>query len=290
MSSLLQRLGVRYPVVAAPMFLVSNAPLLEAVGRAGAIGAVPSLNFRTHEQFRAFLDAFPREVPFGVNLILASDRMPADLDALVERKVPLVITSLGDPTATIERVRGYGGMVWSDVIGLKHAQKAARAGADALVAVATGAGGHAGTLSPFVLGPWLKQELGVPVVIAGGLSQGRHLAAALALGAEAGYFGTRFIATRESAASTEYKEALLRAGPEDIEYSDEVTGVKGNYLRDSLLRHREGGGGKAWKDIWSAGQAVAFLEDIPPAGELVARLVAEYEAARGALPSLGPPR
>jgi nitronate monooxygenase len=289
-SSLLQRLGVRYPVVAAPMFLVSNAPLLEAVGRAGAIGAVPSLNFRTHEQFRAFLDAFPREVPFGVNLILASDRLPADLEAVVERKVPLVITSLGDPTATIERVRGYGGMVWSDVIGLKHAQKAVKAGVDALVAVATGAGGHAGTLSPFVLGPWLKQELGVPVIIAGGLSQGRHLAAALALGAEAGYFGTRFIATREAGASPEYKEALLRASPEDIEYSDEVTGVKGNYLRDSLQKHREGAGGKAWRDIWSAGQGVAFLEDIPPAGELVARLVAEYEAARGALPSLGAQR
>jgi len=283
----MQRLGVRYPIVAAPMFLVSNAPLLEAVGRAGAIGGVPSLNFRTHEQFRAFLDAFPREVPFGVNLILASDRLAVDLEAVVERKVPLVITSLGDPTATIERVRGYGGMVWSDVIGLKHAQKAVKAGVDALVAVATGAGGHAGTISPFVLGPWLKDELGVPVVIAGGLSQGRHLAAALALGAEAGYFGTRFIATRESAASAEYKDALLRAGPEDIEYSDEVTGVKGNYLRDSLQRHRAGQGGKAWKDIWSAGQAVAFLEDVPPAGDLVQRLVAEYEAARGALPSLG---
>lgn len=283
----MQRLGVRYPIVAAPMFLVSNAPLLEAVGRAGAVGAVPSLNFRAHEQFRAFLDAFPRDVPFGVNLILASDRMAADLEAVVERKVPLVITSLGDPTATIERVRGYGGMVWSDVIGLKHAQKAVKAGVDALVAVATGAGGHAGTISPFVLGPWLKDELGVPVVIAGGLSQGRHLAAALALGAEAGYFGTRFIATRESAASAEYKEALLRAGPEDIEYSDEVTGVKGNYLRDSLARHREGQGGKAWKDIWSAGQAVAFLEDVPPVGELVARIVAEYEAARAALPALG---
>lgn len=283
----MQRLGVRYPIVAAPMFLVSNAPLLEAVGRAGAIGAVPSLNFRAHEQFRAFLDAFPREVPFGVNLILASDRLAVDLEAVAERKVPLVITSLGDPTATIERVRGYGGMVWSDVIGLKHAQKAVKAGVDALVAVASGAGGHAGTISPFVLGPWLKDELGVPVVIAGGLSQGRHLAAALALGAEAGYFGTRFIATRESAASPEYKDALLRAGPEDIEYSDEVTGVKGNYLRDSLQKHREGQGGKAWKDIWSAGQAVAFLEDVPPAGDLVQRLVAEYEAARGALPALG---
>jgi len=286
MSALLQRLGVRYPVVAAPMFLVSNAPLLEAVGRAGAIGAVPSLNFRSHEQFRAFLDAFPREVPFGVNLILASDRLAADLEAVVERKVPLVITSLGDPTATIERVRGYGGMVWSDVIGLKHAQKAAAAGADALVAVASGAGGHAGLISPFVLGPWLKQELGVPVVIAGGLSQGRHLAAALALGAEAAYFGTRFIATRESAATPEYKEALTRASPEDIEYSDEVTGVKGNYLRDTLRTWRESGG-KAWKDVWSAGQGVAFVEDIPSAGDLVARLVAEYEAARGALPPLG---
>jgi nitronate monooxygenase len=109
----------------------------------------------------------------------------------------------------------------------------------------------------------------------------------LALGAEAAYVGTRFIATRESAASQEYKEALVRAGPEDIEYSDEVTGVKGNDLRESLQRHREGGGGKAWKDIWSAGQGVAFIEDIPPAAELVARLVAEYEAARAGLPALG---
>lgn len=282
MPSLGERLGVRYPIVAAPMFLVSNAPLLEAVGRAGAIGAVPTLNFRTHEQLRAFLDAFPREVPFGVNLILASERMAEDLRAVVERKVPLVITSLGDPTRVIEQVRGYGGMVWSDVIGLRHAQKAARAGVDALVAVASGAGGHAGTISPFVLGPWLREELGLPVVIAGGLSNGRHLMAALALGGEMAYFGTRFIATQESAAPPEFKQALIAAGPEDIEYSDLVTGVKGNYLRDSLQRWKELGG-KAWKDAWSAGQGVAFVKDVPPAGELVARLVAEYEEARAAM-------
>jgi nitronate monooxygenase len=224
-------------------------------------------------------------VPFGVNLILASERMEEDLRAVVERKVPLVITSLGDPTRVIEQVRGYGGMVWSDVIGLRHAQKAARAGVDALVAVATGAGGHAGSISPFVLGPWLREELGVPVVIAGGLSTGRHLLAAMAMGAEMAYFGTRFIATQESAAAPEYKQALLAAGPEDIEYSDLVTGVKGNYLRDSLQRWKELGG-KAWKDAWSAGQAVAFIKDIPPAGELVARLVAEYEEARAAVAPL----
>jgi nitronate monooxygenase len=267
------------------MFLVSSAPLLEAVGRAGAIGAVPTLNFRTHPELRTFLEAFPRDVPFGVNLILSSERMEEDLRAVVERKVPLVITSLGDPTRVVEQVHGYGGMVWCDVIGLRHAQKAVRAGADALVAVATGAGGHAGTISPFVLGPWLKDELGVPVVIAGGLSQGRHLLAALALGAEMAYFGTRFIATRESAAPPEYKQALVDAGPEDIEYSDLVTGVKGNYLRDSLKRWRELGG-RPWKDAWSAGHGVAFIEDIPPAGELVERLVAEYEEARAAAPPL----
>jgi nitronate monooxygenase len=281
---LTRKLGIRYPVVVAPMFLVSNPPLLEAAASAGAIGAIPSLNFREHAGFAAFLSEFPRELPFGVNLILKwGDRLQEDLRAVIDRKVPLVITSLGDPTEVVKAVRAYGGSVWCDVIGLKHAEKAVKAGADALVAVASGAGGHAGRLSPFVLGPWLRQELGVPVVIAGGLSTGRHLLAALALGADAAYFGTRFIATVESAAPEAHKRALVEAGPEDIEYTDEVTGVYGNFVRASLEGFRSSGG-KAWKDVFSAGQGVAFVKDVIPAAELVERLVGEYAEAEAALP------
>ena len=218
-TAITRMLGIRYPIVAAPMFLVSGARLLKAVAEAGAIGVIPSLNFRTHAAFREFLQAFPQGLPFGVNLILKDNpRLEEDLEALVERRVPLVVTSLGDPTRVVERVKAYGGVVWCDVVGLRHGRKAVEAGADALVAVASGAGGHAGMVSPFVLGPWLREELGVPVLIAGGIATGRQLLAALALG-DGAYIGTRFIATLESEAPLEYKEALLRAIPEDIQYT-----------------------------------------------------------------------
>ncbi|VCU53754.1 Nitronate monooxygenase [Thermus thermophilus] len=281
-TAITRMLGLRYPIVAAPMFLVSNGPLLQAVAEAGGIGVIPSLNFRTHEAFREFLESFPR-VPFGVNLILKDNpRLEEDLKAVVERRVPLVVTSLGDPTRVVERVKAYGGVVWCDVVGLRHGRKAVEAGADALVAVAAGAGGHAGMVSPFVLGPWLREELGVPVLIAGGIATGRQVLAALALG-DGVYIGTRFIATRESAAPLEYKEALLRATPEDILYTPEVTGVPANFLRDSLERFRKGGG-KAWKEVYSAGHGVAFIREIPSAKEVVARLVEEYRAAKAGLP------
>ena len=257
-TAITRMLGIRYPIVAAPMFLVSNAPLLQAVAEAGGIGVIPSLNFRTHQAFREFLESFPEGVPFGVNLILKGNpRLEEDLEAVVERRVPLVVTSLGDPTRVVERVKAYGGVVWCDVVGLRHGRKAVEAGADALVAVACGAGGHAGRVSPFVLGPWLREELGVPVLIAGGIATGRQVLAALALG-DGVYIGTRFIATLESGAPLEYKEALLRAQPEDIEYTPEVTGVPANFLRESLERFRQGGG-KAWKEVYSAGHGVAFI-------------------------------
>ena len=282
-TAITRMLGIRYPIVAAPMFLVSNAPLLQAVAEAGGIGVIPSLNFRTHQAFREFLESFPEGVPFGVNLILKGNpRLEEDLEAVVERRVPLVVTSLGDPTRVVERVKAYGGVVWSDVVGLRHGRKAVEAGADALVAVACGAGGHAGRVSPFVLGPWLREELGVPVLIAGGIATGRQVLAALALG-DGVYIGTRFIATLESGAPLEYKEALLRAQPEDIEYTPEVTGVPANFLRESLERFRQGGG-KAWKEVYSAGHGVAFIREIPSAKEVVARLVEEYRAAKAGLP------
>ena len=282
-TAVTRMLGIRYPIVAAPMFLVSNRPLLEAVARAGGIGLIPPLNFRQHEDYRRFLEGWPRELPFGVNIILRHNpRLAEDLQATVEHRVPLVVTSLGDPTPVIEAVHAYGGKVWCDVVNLKHARKAAAAGADALVAVASGAGGHAGTISPFVLVPWLRQETGLPVLVAGGISTGEQMLAALALG-DGVYVGTRFIATRESGASEEYKQALVTAAPDEIVYTPEVTGVPANFLQASLERlGREGA--RPWKDVWSAGHGVAFINDVPPAGELIKRLVREYRQARKRLP------
>jgi nitronate monooxygenase len=286
-TAITRMLGIRYPLIAAPMFLASSPALLEAVGRAGAIGALPTLNFRTHEAYRDFLQGFPREVPFGVNLILKwADRLEADVQATVERRVPLVITSLGDPTPVVRAVHAYGGKVWCDVISMRHAEKAVKAGADALVAVGVGAGGHAGQLSPVVLGPWLKQRLGVPVVLAGALTTGRHLLASLALGCDAAYVGTRFLATEESWASAEHKRAIVDAGPEDLEYTNEVSGVHGNFLKPSLASFRAGGGGGAWKDVWSAGHGVAFIDEVLPAATVVERMVREFSQARAALPDL----
>jgi nitronate monooxygenase len=286
-TAITRMLGIRYPIVAAPMFLASSPALLEAVGRAGAIGAIPSLNFRTAEAYRDFLQAFPREVPFGINLILKwADRLEADMAATVERRVPLVITSLGDPTPVVRAVHAYGGKVWCDVIGLRHAEKAVKAGVDALVAVGAGAGGHAGKLSPMVLGPWLKQRLGVPVVLAGALSTGQHLLSTLALGCDAAYVGTRFLATAESWASEGHKRAIVEAGPEDLEYTNEVSGVHGNFLKASLEGFRAGQAGSAWKDVWSAGHGVAFIDEVLPAQAVVERMVREFSEARAALPGL----
>ena len=268
-TAITRMLGIRYPIVAAPMFLVSNAPLLQAVAEAGGIGVIPSLNFRTHQAFREFLESFPEGVPFGVNLILKGNpRLEEDLEAVVERRVPLVVTSLGDPTRVVERVKAYGGVVWCDVVGLRHGRKAVEAGADALVAVACGAGGHAGRVSPFVLGPWLREELGVPVLIAGGIATGRQVLAALALG-DGVYIGTRFIATRESNASDAYKQMILEARAADIVHTPAVSGVPASFMRQSLE---------------AAGHGVAFIREIPSAKEVVARLVEEYRAAKAGLP------
>ena len=281
-TAITRMLGIKYPIVVAPMFLVSNRPLLEAAARAGAVGLIPTLNFRSNEEYRSFLQGWPEGLAFGVNIILKDNpRLEEDLAATVEHRVPLVVSSLGNPAPLIEAVHAYGGKVWCDVVGLRHAVKAAAAGADALVAVASGAGGHAGTLSPFVLAPWLREETGLPVLLAGGLSNGSQLLAALALG-DGAYFGTRFVATRESAASDEYKKALLQAGPEDIVYTPQVSGVPANFIKSSLERRNEIS--KAWKDVWSAGHGVALINDIPAAGELIARLLQEYRQAKERLP------
>lgn len=298
MTAITRLLGIQYPLIAAPMFLVSNVAMVVATSEAGGLGTFPALNFRTTEAFRAAIRQIKEQTsrPFGVNLILlGNDRLAADLAVCLEEAVPLLITSLGDPTRIIQQAHERGLRVFCDVTTLRHAQKCQQAGADAVIAVAAGAGGHAGRISPFALIPYLKQHLSIPVVAAGGISDGRGVAAALALGAEAAYLGTRFIATQESPAPEAYKAMILQASPEDIEYSPEVSGHPANFLRASLetfRQQREQGEAAqkspaAWKDVWSAGHGVGLISDLPSCADLVARLMTEYEQVRQALP-LGP--
>lgn len=286
-------LGIRYPIIAAPMFLVSNPEMMVAVGEAGGLGTMPALNARTSDAFREAIRAVKARTnaPFGVNLILLGNpRLREDLQICLEERVPLIITSLGDPTEVIAAAHGAGSRVFCDVVNVRHAQKAKAAGADALVAVGAGAGGHAGTISPFVLVPWLKREVGLPVVAAGGLADGAGLAAALALGAGAGYMGTRFIASAEAPVGDDFKQAICAASPEDIVYTPDVTGHPANFLKESLSRWREQGADsgnelKKWRDVWSAGQTVGLIDAVKPCGAIVGDIMAEYEAVRGTLPA-----
>ncbi|MDB5099685.1 MAG: 2-nitropropane dioxygenase [Cyanobacteria bacterium RYN_339] len=286
-------LGIRYPLIAAPMFLVSNADMMVEVGEAGALGAMPALNLRSTDEFRETVREIKRRTnaPFGVNLILLNNpRIEDDLKVCLEEQVPLIITSLGNPTELIAAAHGKGVRVFCDVINLKHAQKAHAAGADALIAVSAGAGGHAGPVSPFVLIPWLSAELKTPVVAAGGIANGANVAAALALGADAAYLGTRFIASQEAPVEEAFKLAICQASPEDLEFTPEVTGHHANFLKESLEKFRaakrEGGTEiKRWRDVWSAGQTVGLITQVKPCREIVADLMSEYHAARASLPA-----
>lgn len=280
-------LGIRYPIIAAPMFLVSNVDLVVAVAEAGAIAAFPSLNYRPAEEFRMALREIKRRTnkPFGVNLVIKlTPRFEEDLRICLDEGVPLLITSLGNPTDIIRQAHANGTKVFCDVINLKHGLKVRDAGADAVIAVAAGAGGHAGPISPFVLVPYLREKLGVPIIAAGGIATGGAIAASLALGAEAAYVGTRFIATHEANADEEYKGMIVESEPEDIEYTPEVSGTHGNFFKKSLEKLRRGETSGAWKNVWSAGQNVGLIQDILPAADVVARLVAEYKAALAGLP------
>lgn len=282
--------GLRVPLIAAPMFLVSNVALAVAVGEAGGMGAIPAHNYRTLEALREALAELRRRTtaPFAINLILLENpRFEDELALLLDERVPLVITSLGDPSRVIERAHARDVRVFCDVVGLRHAKKAEAAGADAVVAVAAGAGGHAGPISPFALFSYLREELSIPVVAAGGIATGGAVAAALALGASAAYVGTRFIATPEANVPDDYREMLLAANPEDVEYTAEVTGHPANFLKESLARFRQLEGKKTWKDAYSAGHGVGLIHDVLGAREVVSRLVKEYEEARQGLPVLG---
>lgn len=309
---------LRLPLIAAPMFLASGPELVAACCTSGIVGTFPALNERTTEGFDRWLNeveqaqAGHRErtgkdaAPYGVNLIVhkSNPRVRADLDVCVRHKVPLIITSLGASQDVIDTVHSYGGLVFHDVTTTRHAQKAAEAGVDGLILVAAGAGGHAGNWSPFALLAEVRRFFGKTIVLAGAMSSGRDVAAAQMMGADFAYMGTRFLATRESMAQSEYKSMLQTAGAADIVYTPNISGLPASFLRPSILAagldptalrtiehidlsevtdpHRpqlDSGGAKPWKDIWSAGQGVATIDDLPPAAELVDRMVAEYRDA-----------
>ena len=309
------------PAIAAPMFLVSGPDLVVEACRAGVVGTFPALNHRTSEGFDSWLAEIRERLesgrpgapvaPFGVNLIIhkTNSRVDADLGICVQHRVPLIITSLGAVADLVREVHGYGGLVFHDVTTLRHAEKAAEAGVDGLILVCAGAGGHAGTLSPFAFLPEVRRFFAGTIVLAGAISDGRGIAAARTLGADLAYLGTRFIATAESLASEDYKRMILDGRAADVVYTPGISGIPGSFLKASIraagldpddlpvatggykakVGQGHGSGvaeeAKAWKHIWSAGQGVGSIDDVPPVRELVGRLVAEYRQALGAVPA-----
>ena len=275
------------------MFLISNREMIVAAANAGILGTMPSLNARTPEQFREDL-AWIRsktDKPIGINVTIGlteKDRLAHDVDACLEFGVEVLITSYGDPTEIAKQAHAKGTVVLHDVINLRHAQKAEAAGVDAIIGVGAGAGGHAGRISPFALIPYLKDALSVPIVAAGCISTGKQMAASFALGAELCYLGTRFITSTECGASDAYKKMVVDSSPEDIVYTDQVSGIFANFLKASIPdgQQPEGGpsGAKRWKDIWSAGHGVAEIHDVKPMASIVDELVSEYHAAVAHLP------
>ena len=220
---------------------------------------------------------------FGINLTLgltAPERLEQDFELCLEFKVPVLLTSYGNPTEWVKRAHAAGMLVFHDVIGLEHGKQAVAAGVDGIIAVGAGAGGHAGRVSPFALVPWLKGELKVPILAAGCISDGRQVVASLALGADLCYMGTRFIATTECGAVDRYKQAVVDSTPDDIEYTDQVSGIHANFLKvtlpgGALAADRSPEGAKRWRDIWSAGQGVGLIHDVKPMGALVDDIMRE---------------
>ncbi len=291
---------LRLPAIAAPIFLASGPDLVVEVARSGLVGTFPALNQRTTEGFVAWMNQIAERLAphpgaaWGVNLIVhkSNPRLMPDIEAVVKHRVPLVITSLGAVKDVVDAVHSYGGLVFHDVINRRHAEKAAEAGADGIIAVCAGAGGHGGPLSPFALIPEIRSFFAGTIVLSGAISTGAQIAAARAMGADMAYLGTRFIATHEATVGDDQKRMLLDAGAGDILYTDAISGVNANFLIPSikaagldpanLVKHGPmdlGNEAKAWKNVWSAGQGVAAIHDILPAAELCDRLAADYAGA-----------
>ncbi len=305
----------KFPIIAGPMFLISDEKLVTAACNSGIVGGLPSLNWRTTEQFQAALKTIKSNVgekPFAVNIIVnkSNPRVSADLKACLNEGVPIFITSLGSPKEVIQEAHKIGSKVFCDVTTLDYAKKVEDLGADGVIAVSQGAGGHAGPISPMVFVPYLKKHIRIPIVAAGGISTGRGLAAALALGASAVQIGTRFIATTESKAGDNYKQAILKAEPEDIVLTTRISGTPAaviktpyiekvgldlNPIEKMLLSNPKlkkwmkmlinlrgmnllsGAAEKTtWKEVWSAGQGVGLIDEILSVKEVVDFIMEEY--------------
>jgi len=294
----LLRPGLKLPVIAAPMFLVSGPDLVVECCNAGVIGTFPSLNQRTTDGYREWLRQIKSRrngdaAAFGVNHIVhpTNPRLLADMQVTVEEQVPLVITSLGAVRDVVEAVHGYGGVVFHDIANVRHARKAADAGVDGLILVANGAGGHAGVVNPFALVEEVRSFYDGTIILSGCLSTGRDVAGALMLGADFAYMGTRFIATTESQAQPAYKQMIVDAGSMDVTYTPAVSGIPANFLTPSLVdngvdpkslpEHKldMGEEAKAWKTVWSAGQGAGAVHDVLPAADLAVRLRQEFAQA-----------
>ena len=305
--------NISIPVIGAPLFLISVPDLVIAQCKAGIIGSFPALNARPQHVLEEWIVRIKTELkeyqeqnpdkkvaPFAVNQIChgSNDRLQGDMEICVKHEVPVIITSLRPPLEVVEAAHSYGGLVFHDVINVRHAKKAADMGVDGLILVCAGAGGHAGALSPFALLREVKSWFDGTIILSGSIGDGYSVASALALGADFAYLGTRFIATQEANAEPEYKQMLIESSANDIVYSNLFTGVLGNYLKPSIQNSgldpdnlptadksamNFGSGGntdsKAWKDIWGSGQGIGLIEDAPTVEELVDRLKSEFTEA-----------
>ena len=304
---------LKIPVVGAPLFIVSGPELVISQCKAGVVGSFPALNARPQEVLDEWLIRIKEELdkhnqenpdspaaPFAVNQIChaSNDRLMQDMESCVRHEVPIIITSLRPPLEIVKAAHSYGGVVFHDVINVKHAKKAAEQGVDGLILVCAGAGGHAGTHSPFALVREVKEWFDGTILLSGSISDGHSIASSLALGADLAYIGTRFIATKEANADQRYKDMLIESSASDIVYSSLFTGVSGNYLKPSIekagldpdnlpgadkSKMNFGSGGntksKAWKDIWGSGQGIGSIKSDPSVQDLVNELTEQYEQA-----------
>ena len=309
--------NLELPIIGSPMFIISGPELVIAQCKAGIVGSFPALNARPAEELEKWivrikleLDQYQKDnpdkkvAPFAVNQIChpSNNRLEHDTEVCRKHEVPIIITSLQANQDVYDATHSYGGIILHDVVNIRHSKKALSMGADGLIAVCTGAGGHAGKLSPFALIPEIRQFHDGPLLLSGSIATGGSVAAALAIGADMAYIGTRFIASEEANAVADYKQEIVDSAGEDIIYSNLFTGVHGNYLKGSIERAgmdpnnlpesgkeamNFGSGGntdaKAWKDIWGAGQGVGSVDKVPSIQEIVDQFKEEYEAAKGRL-------